>query len=557
MAFGRALLDAYRATSILYNPGLFYPTNVWCMSKVEASLSPSGEEYWTPLDTRRAEVILTQLKAYVQTLDVRSVASWVEAEYLGKYNVSRNFYIPESLRQQANVTKWFLGGTDVPDPVKTYLHAFWARYVPSDYRVKSPVEIPCPHWDASAGVCMVLNPTTAEPEWRYLKKGPYWDIIQAGTVYWLMQVEAAIPDSWLERSIESLIGVDNLELEALAVERPVIRTESGPGKVRWARSSTGNVYILGRMFIESVQDSDAWNASPAYIGKASNTVYGANRISRLDRDEWHLGSHGDDWIAYCPICQRWHSGDWSNWDLHISARQLLASYQAWYDQIRDRLTKQQCKWFYALAYYAIRCPSIWPWGRSGEESLSVRRTLGKVRSGSGDFIMHNNALNQSYLQYLLPLVHRKVGRKFPCRSKGWWSVFSATADEVCGWLAKPDAQLTHPHGFVACRCIHDNERAFMPRPCVSSVIRNWVNPQYDPMEYPNNTTEWMQVRLRDVNKTMAWSTERGQALMDDLIVVAMNSGVPDPWGVTLSEAELSRMIQKVVGRYSTRAYLES
>lgn len=549
MRFGRALKDAFRATSTLYNPEVPLGTNLWCTDQVVLE-----GQVWRAVNTKRARSLYDWLDAYVKSLNVRSVEYGLERDYFSKYYIMRNLYFPESLQNQAAVAKWYLGGTEVGKPVEDYLLNFWRRIVPKNYKMLCPEDIPCPRYEASGGVTLIWDAISERFMWAYVKKGPMWREIQEGTKRWLELVARAVPNDWLGRSIESLLGCDNYDLESLTVERPVIRKESGPGGVRWARSSSANLYELGRMIMKPIQDG-VWSQDTSYIGKASNAQYAALRVNKLD--DWYIGTHGDDWVAWCPKCQRWHSGDWSNFDLRVTARQLLASYAALYSSLESFLSETERKWFYASAYFAIRAPTIWLWNAKGERQMSVRRTLGKVRSGSGDFVMHNNAINSSVLNYVLRKVHDSLGRKreFPCRSKHWWSHFSSAADNL-GWLAKPSAQMTHPHGFIACRCAFKEDRRYSPIPGITSVVRNWVNPAYDPNEYPNNTGLWLACRLRDLNTTVAWSPDDdGRRVMETVVDVALRAGVSDPYGMGYSKADLSRAMQQVVGLYSTSHYL--
>jgi hypothetical protein len=552
-----ALKDLYRAASSLYTPQTPFSTNLWCIKEAKLTRDRMGHTVWIVVIGTRSRELEVFLRNYVSTLSTQSVDFYIESDYLSKYDAVRNWYYPESLCQQAGIAKWFFGGPDVPEPVSGNMHSFWTGVVPRNYRVIEVPNVKCPKYEASGGVCLVRETSGDGYSWEYLAKGPNWDRIQDGTTHWLTLVVRAVPNKWLERPITHLIGANNVALEKLAVEGPVIRKEGGPGKVRWARSSSGNVYILGRKYIGKIQDDVRWNFSPAYIGKASNAQLAG--VLSGSRDEWYVGTHGDDWIAWCPICQRWHSGDWSNWDLHVSARLLLASYQGLYDCISERLSEVERKEFYALAYLAIRCPTLWLWGPGGQEHESVRRTLGHTRSGSGDFVMHNNNVNQAVLLYLLKKAHAILSarRTYPCRSKLWWPLVSSLAASEFGLVLKPSSQLTHPHGFVACRCIFTADNSYVPRPSVCSVVRNWVNPSYDPNEYPNNTPMWMYTRFRDVNKALAWSPVDASTV-EALYNVARSAGISDPAGYeTWTDADLSRIMQTIVGQYSTTAYLDS
>ena len=66
----------------------------------------------------------------------------------------------------------------------------------------------------------------------------------------------------------------------------------------------------------------------------------------------------------------------------------------------------------------------------------------------------------------------------------------------------------------------------------------------------------MAMRFRDINKTMAWAPGIGNTIMDMLADVAISGGVPDPFGLDMSDADLSRADALVTDLYSTRAYLE-
>jgi hypothetical protein len=560
--YGGALSAAKRAASLLYTPEVPLATSLCAITSVEQLIAKkTGNVYYSPVDTRRNKSIEETITVQTNALSPESVEYMAEIDYLLKYHKARNYFFPSSLRQQADVCKWFLGGPDLPASAGIYLDEFWEDTVPGNYRVLSPYAIPCSRYEACAGVCYVWDSKLQTYRWDYLKKGPYWSNIQLGTDEWLKHVSAAVPNDWLNYRVNQLLGAKNLELEALALENVVIRKESGPDHVRWARNSAGNLYILGRMFIAPIQDDYRWSSSPRYIGKASNTQFAAITVDKQIRDQWYVGTHGDDWIAWCPHCQRWHSGDYSNWDLHISAVETLASFDALYRRIESYLTKEEQKWFYALAYLAIRTPTLWLWDRNGNPAISPRRTLGKVRSGSGEFIMcPNNSMNQAGTRDVLERAHAELSRaglKYPCRSKRWWPTFARIAKNIYGWIAKPSAQLTHPHGFIACRSVHTVERAFTPRPTVTSVVRNFVNPASDPLEYPNNSPLWVTARFRELNSTLAWAPDAYDVTIGVIIESALDAGIVDLWGDDVSDSDLSRAMQAVVGQYSTRSYLES
>lgn len=327
---------------MLYDAKIPLSTCAYAVKRVQESRDKLS---WDIVNPGRNSSIYTALDAHASSFSSRSVESIVEKDYLGKYFVPRNMYVPTSLAQQARVTKWYLAGVRVPQSMRDYLAQFCERHMPGDYKVLTVDAIGCPNAKASSGVTIAWDPVESEFGWKYFPSGPNWDLIQEGTKFWLKLVEIAVPDTWLSKPISDLLSLSNPELEALAIERPVIRPESGPGKVRWARSSCKNLYILGRMLFDRVQSSVQWSAHRNYIGKASNTMSAALRAE--NRDEFYFGTHGDDWIAWCPHCERWHSGDYSNWDLHITARQILAAYEAWFKVMSPSFNKEEVKWFYA------------------------------------------------------------------------------------------------------------------------------------------------------------------------------------------------------------------
>lgn len=571
---GSALKDATRATATLYNAVQPLATSVWCCRRAELRAPPSSEltdreieltqqgtlgQFWYPTDSARSPEIHEMLSAYVATLNVQSVDHFVEKEYLDKYFVFRNWYEPESLRRQTNDPPWFIRGPPVPEPMRKRLRIWWTDHVPSGWKWVPPERIPCPKYEASAGV--VMKRSFGRDQWAYCKKGPNWPEIQEGTAAWtdlVSQVIRSRRPEWLADgfNLERLLKVREPALELLALERPVIRTESGPLSVRFARSSSGNLYLAERGFVLPIQNNRRWHDSTEYIGIARNTCLGATKaVGSSGAVPW-VGTHGDDWVAWCPQCKRFHSGDWSKWDRNLSARLILASKDAQFRAMQHLLDREQQTVFIGLAYLAIRCPIVWPWDIETEKPrLDIYPTLGKVRSGSGSFIMDNNAINHCGTSDLLERTHQVVDRQYPCRSKMFWPTFSMLARGLYGWDCKPDAQLTHPHGFVACRCIHTLDSLFVPRPCVSSVIRNYVNPDHDPLGRPANAPDVMIVRFRDVNKTLAWSPA-AERVMSALAEQHLSAGVRDPLGESVSDADLQRAIQRTVGRYSTLSYLD-
>lgn len=547
--YGGALDEAYRAVSALLSPKTPLGTSLWCIMKVGYGQATKHDPWkYYPINPARNPAILDWLTSYVKTLHNESVDRFIEEEYLSKYFVMRNWYEPASLFQLGSSTKWFLGGKEVSSAVNTNLHKFWQRYVPGNYHVLSPHDVKCPKFDAGAGIVYVRRGENYT--WEHCKKGPNWPNIQDGTDAWLKLAASLVPDDWLAMPVTALIGVNESPLECLALEEPVVDFKGGPGKVRYVRKVSGNLYILGRMFISQIQNGVKWKGSRSYIGIADNVLKAAAYAEKAG--ESYVGTHGDDTIIYCPQCQMWHSLDWSNWDLHITARQILASLQALLDVIRPFLNAEQLRWFYALAYLAIRCPTLWCWGRNGKPSISVRRTLGHIRSGGGEFVLLNNSINWAHTTAMLDDVHARA----PCKSKRFWGEVANVADARYGWLIKPDSQLSHPHGFTACRCIFTRNEGFLPRPCVSSVVRNYVNPNFDPVEWPNSSDLWMVTRYRDINKTLAWSPV-GEQVMDMLDGVHRQAGIQDPFGDELSEADLSRAMLAVSDGYSARSFLES
>lgn len=557
-SYRRALEDAKRSCSALLEPDVPLMNCLWICRQIQFKDGILGRT-WFPTNKSRNPSLREVLEAQIATLNKRSLEWIMESDYFNKLDVSRNSYLPGVLRQQGDVCPWYLGGKDSPTPMVEQQDAWFDRYVPKDYRILGVSEIKCPKFDASAGMCYVAY--NGGFEWEYLASGPRWPDILRGTEEWQKMVCAVVPNAWVDMDLNLLIKEDNYALEKLATERPVIRAESGPVKTRWARSSPKNLYVLGRRFMKPIQDGLAWNRSKEYIGKASNVQYAAITRSRCD-DIW-IGTHGDDWVAWCAKCGVFHSGDWSNWDLHVAAKQILSAYESYRKAISCFMqTQEDRKLFAALAYFAIRTPTLWLWNKEGKPSITVRRTLGKVRSGDGGFVMcPNNVANYSGLQWIFSEIHEnplKYGilSRTPCKSRRFWTVFSKIASERLGWVAKPTSQITHPHGLVACRCYHTEERAFRPVPTASSVIRNWMNAHYHPEQFPNNSDLWMVARFRELNLTMAWSPW-ATPVMDCAVDVACSAGVGDPFRCNSSEAEISRAILQVVEKYNARSYLES
>lgn len=556
-SYRRALKDAKRSCSALLEPSIPLQTNLWALTKLKCDMFENNRRY-VPVNQKRNPSLKDVMRDHVAALDVRSLEYIMESDYFNKIDVVRNTYLPGVLRQQGDVCAWFLEGKDSPTPMVEQQDAWFERYVPENYRVLQVSDIKCPKYDASGGLCYVRH--NGDYRWEYLASGPNWEDIQAGTEEWQKLVIKVVPKEWATIDLRKLIKENNYALEKLATERPVIRAESGPTKTRWARSSPKNLYILGRRFMQSIQDSTKWNSSIEYIGKASNVQYAA--ITRSRREGVQIGTHGDDWVAWCDHCKVFHSGDWSNWDLHVAARQILSAYQSYRKAIDGYLEDDERRLFAANAYLAIRAPTLWLWDKNGNPSMTVRRTLGKVRSGSGDFVMcPNNVTNNAGLQWIFSEIHDHPLRyglfaSKPCKSRRFWTVFSNIAKERLGWVAKPTSQITHPHGLVACRAYHTEERHFRPVPTGCSVVRNWYNAHYDPCEWPNNSELWMVARFREFNLTMAWSPW-AESVMNCAVDMAVSAGVDDPFRCDKSEAEIGRAILQVAEKYNARSYLQS
>ena len=169
--FSRALKVAQQATARLYKSETPLPNNLWSIQRVEESLGR-----YFPVNRKCSKSVYDALKTHVDSLSVRSVEYFVEADYFEKLDraTPRNFYYPESLQQQASVSKWFLGGTDLPDEVSKRLIQFWKELIPSDYRVWSPFDISCSKASASSGIALLAN-EGEKPEWTYSEKGETWE----------------------------------------------------------------------------------------------------------------------------------------------------------------------------------------------------------------------------------------------------------------------------------------------------------------------------------------------------------------------------------------------
>lgn len=516
------------------------PTNLWAMRKVKEKFGKSNSVYtYEPLNASDNEIIHTTLRRWVAGLPRKSLKRWIEQDYLDKYYTFRNWYMEIGMRNQADVAPWFNFGRKVPKGFYGYLVDFWRKLVKSSYYPLKLENIKCPDAQASTGLAFTSD------GWIYSSDaGQYWTEIQEGASMIFGLLDSLAP-SWSD-----LLNprYRNPGLESLTLDTPVIRTESGPLKIRWAQSHGKHLYVIERAYIEPLQA--IWNDSPFYIGKASNCKQFATSF-----DEWKgkrpiVGTHGDDWIAVFRG-SKWASGDWSSYDLLTQGVQDILSRQA-LSQVLNEETKLETEWdrvLRSLAYINTKRRTIWPWAKVNGHYIrraSVRRKEGAVVSGSGDFVLHNNARNRAALQIL-----------FEPGYEGW-KQFSLRARRMLGWVAKPSAQRLSCEGFVACRTLFLRENDWNPWPCAASVLRNWVRPAYNPLESPNPTRLAMATRLRELNVTLGYLPDSEyEALIRAVGSSAISAGAHDPFAQEYSEAELSRMYQKLFTGYSQSAFLQS
>jgi hypothetical protein len=516
-----------------------HPTNLWAVQKVRIVESSSGRPIYFIKQGRDNGEVLSVLSPWVKRLPKGSLRRWLEEDYLGKYWVFRNWYTEVGMRNQAEVAPWFnFQRRKVAKGYFGYLVDFWRKLVEPTYKPLTFGDVSCPKNCASTGLAL------SSEGWIYQSNaGDYWDrIADASEEVWdMLRMLAPTWDQLGDPRYR------NPALELLSLDTPVIRTESGPDKIRWAQSHGKHLYILERMYIEPLQAR--YNDLPTYIGKASHCG-----ILGRTFEEWDgkpvIGTHGDDWVA---LGKGWSaSGDWSNFDLHVEGIQVVLAYKALSQVLKETARGWTDDWdgvLRSLCYIASKGPTIWPWAKVNGKLIrrvSVRRLEGHVRSGKGDFVLHNNAMNTAALRKLFE------------RGFLGWKRFSKEAREQFGWWAKPTAQKLSTDGFVACRTLFLREADWKPWPCASSVLRNWCRPAYDPLDFPNNTQITMAVRSRELNLTLGYLPDFDyEKLFEAVLLGALEAGVRDPLGSTFSEAELARVQQKLSSDYSLISFLES
>lgn len=535
-----ALRCALQSATRLWKDVYPLPTNLWAVTKVVEKPGSSGRPFsYGYLDGRDNQIIRKHLTKWVRSLPGASLRSWLEEDYLGKYATFRNWYQAVGLRNQAEVAPWFNFGGRLPKGFIAYLENFWRQPVDVSYKPRPFDMIRCPNSDASTGLAFTGQGWIYESD-----AGEVWPAILEGAPQVFETLEALAP-SWGQ-----LLNPKyrNPELEMLSIDTPVIRTEGGPLKIRWAQNHGKHLYVIERAMIEPLQE--VFSESPAYIGKASHCRFFGMAMDSY-RGKPFVGTHGDDWIAAIGG-GNFVSGDWSTFDLRVTGRQIVASRFALAKVLRETASwsDEWDKVLRSLTYIASKGPTIWPWAKlpSGEYTLtaSVRRKVGSVRSGSGDFVLHNNAINTAALRVLLE------------QGFSGWKRFSDRAWQLFGWVAKPSAQIASAEGFVACRSLFLREFDFRPLPCASSALRNWVRPAYDPLDGWNNLRVLQVTRIRELNSTLGYLPESdAEPLMRSVGEAALAAGVHDPWGQEYSDYELAVVTQKMHSAYSMSSFLET
>jgi hypothetical protein len=489
-----------------------------------------------PVDARENDSIRKELARLIE--EISGLRLFLEQDYFGKFYVFRNWYQTYGLMRQAEIVPWNnFGVNSTPPGYYDFLYQFHDRHVRGNYRRIPVRNIKCPNGSASTGVCYTVNGwiyrSSSADIWPWLLEG----IEEIETVF------KELAPSWIDLFNPMY---HNRALSALSLDCTVIRTEGGPTKIRWAQNHSKHSYVLERSIVVPMQDG-SWNHSPLYIGKSSHSKNFGEVF-----DHWEgrpvVATHGDDWIAALGD-GKFASGDWSEFDHHVTGKQIVMSRKALSDVLFSKTawSEDDDKLLRSLTYLASKGSVLWPWTHTPKGWLpqpGIVPLTGHVRSGSGDFVYHNNAINQAGLRSI-------IGKGF----KGW-KVFVQKAASLLGWSAKRSAQIASKEGFVSCRCVHLREEDWRPIPCVSSVVRNWVRPSYDPMEHPQNFRISFVIRLRELARTLSHLPgDEFESTMKPLLRAALESGVQNPAGSEYSNSELSRWHQRLIGEYGMSSYL--
>lgn len=459
----------------------------------------------------------------------------LEKDYLGKFYEFRNWYLPKALAQLADLkgyivpgkafaVPWFNFGKYLPKGYFMFLEQFWERVIPNGYKPLNLMQITCPKSDANTGIAYTSDGWIFSGE-----TGPHWNSLLEGAVI-LAEELARLAPSWRQVMDPRY---RNPALESICVDVPALRLESGPLKARWTHIWPKTLYIIERAYSQPLLE--VWLDSPYFIGKASHCKYIGRTYSGY-RGKPMVFTHGDDWVAADGQSQ-FLSGDWGYFDLTIRGIQQVASYKALSDALKAK-GSWSAYWdsiLRSLAYLASKAPTMWPFARRHGKYVvgpSVRRLEGKVRSGKGDFKLHEDAMNTAALRVLL--------------AKGFqsWDRFAVDAWDKLGWIAKPDAQGRSPNGFLSCRCAFMEEDGYQPLVSVASAIRNWVRPAYDPNDALQATRVMLVTRLRDLAVTLTYTRDgEWDPVMGAVVKTAVAAGVQDPYGAEYSNAELARCAQ--------------
>lgn len=449
-----------------------------------------------------------------------------EREWLDKYSVFRNWYDP--FYYANTIQPWFLPGISIPKGFFQRLYKFWDDNISDDYKVLDPSDIKCPKADASSGLSFTSS------GWIYGKSGVHWKEIQEGAS---MVMDMA----------------DYNEFQ-LAVSCPNVRLESGPDKPRVTWNWPKHLYILERCFMEPIQAQ--FVNKNYYIGKASNCLRAAMTI---DGYVLYVGTHGDDWVAYYR--GKWYMGDWSDWDLFITALQVMTSLKALKQVLMDRglIDEAQAILFDKLMNANLDRQIIWPWAKTDKSDLiyapSLRHIVGHVNSGGGWFVMVNNSLNHAGLKTIFEAFRKKSYTFTPKR-------FTDRASALFGWKMKPEQFGISPNSFISSRAYFSEDDGWLPSPLIGSLARNMARPNYDPGEFPNNTSLAQAARLRSLANVLSYSSDSvAFKFMEAIDKHCRSVGWDDPWGTSFSNAELALEMTKLSdlsqGTYGMDSFLST
>jgi hypothetical protein len=476
---------------------------------------------------------------------VRDMIISLEREFLPKVNRPRNWFIPELFRKLYDLDDVCDAEVDHPfDLLVGIALGYLDRVAPSHLCPSQTLrEQTLPKFSAHTGMVQTAPDLLASAQLKGCRSKTCISGSYAG-LYYVEILETAIRrakfldgqdcrDYRIDEDFSTLGEVDS----TMSYNFGFLRLNRGPKKPRLVACADKSSYLLQVAILKRVFLNPMYKTSGYTMCHLSNVV----RRAKMQRKLW-----------------RFWSLDWELWDYHVILTFMKAAFRALgihLDLLGDPV-------FLDAALESMYSPVFYN-GR-------VHGWKGRVRSGTGLFVLINNMVN-AIACFLIIFecldlstqveVTRWIRDGCPGNKFNWMfgtfhgddgvvflrdlgmseEEFLRISSDVArkwGMVLKPEAQFLNADCFVACRVVFNRFEGWSPRPILASILWNAVRPEYLPNAYINANRFHLALRYRDEKQAMLFHPA-GNDLWRLLMKQMQSHGVEDPTLPDLSQSVIA------------------